>query len=71
MKDQPAVQASRTEAIGILSRSCRRLLLHPDDSEVRAVLSLMLATVPLAVAALAHQRRSAMWTFSVRTADGL
>lgn len=47
MKDQPAVQTSRTEAIAILSRSCRRLLLHPDHSEARAVAALLLATVPL------------------------
>ena len=47
VKRNPAVQTSRTEAIALLSSNCRRLLLQPDDGDVRQMLAFVLATAPL------------------------
>ena len=46
MKRQ-VVQPSRAEAIALLSRCCRQLLLRPDRADARDLLAFVLATVPL------------------------
>jgi hypothetical protein len=47
VKRDPAVQASRAEAIALLSSNCRQLLLQPDHGDVRQMLAFVLATAPL------------------------
>lgn len=49
MERDPAAQTSRAEAIELLSRSCRRLLLQPSHDDTRHMLAFLLATTPLAL----------------------
>jgi hypothetical protein len=45
----PAAQTSRAEAIELLSRYCRRLLLQPSHDDTRHMFAVVLATTPLAL----------------------
>jgi hypothetical protein len=47
VEEHLAVEMSRAEAVALLSTSCRRLLLQPDQGDARDVLAFVLATVPL------------------------
>ena len=49
MEGDPAAQTSRAEAIELLSRCCRRLLLQPSHDDTRHMLAFVLATTPLAL----------------------